>query len=286
MSKWKHRPKGQQAVSKDYKHKDNQPRRLKYIQDIREYHQKAKSTAYGHSINSPKRVWEHILYGGRDFDYFSNALTQTERNIFRMYPTGGSWAIGGNSYYGNDWVSTQGNSFILEKRSKRRCHCFKENEWKDMVDYIRKKKAGIYTIIFCRRKLTDEIWEANNKEYIEKYGKDGFNTRNFDKVFVNGFSREELERIYYPKLYEKEKQYIINAGCTFEGNIEFNIIRAPRYNGDSERIFVMEGWKFRINRTPEEINEMAEDEFNQKRAAIKASKKKSFIKKIKNMCSF
>ena len=31
---------------------------------------------------------------------------------------------------------------------------------------------------------------------------------------------------------------------------------------------------------------LPEVEFNQKRAAIKASKKKSFIKKIKNMCSF
>ena len=286
MSKWKPRPKGQQQVSKDYKHKDNAVARQKYIHDIREYHQSAKTTAYGNIINTPKRLWEHILYGGHNFDYFSNALTQTERNLFKMYPTGGSWAIGGNSFAGNDWVSTQGNSFILEKHSKRRCHCFNEREWKDMVDYIRNKKAGIYTIIFCRRKLTDDIWEANNKEYIEKYGKEGFNSRNFDKVFVNGFSREELERIYYPKLYDKEKQYIINAGCTFEENIEFNIIRAPRYNGDSERIYVMEGWKFRINRTPEEINEMDKEKFNQKRAAIKASKKKSFIKKIKNMCSF
>ena len=52
------------------------------------------------------------------------------------------------------------------------------------------------------KQFDDDIWEANNKEYIENYGKKGFNTRNFDKVFVNGFSREELERIYYPKLYE------------------------------------------------------------------------------------
>lgn len=273
MSKWKHRPKGQQPVSKDYKHKDNRHERLKYIQEIRDYRQRAKSTAYGHSINTPKRLWEHILFGGHDFDYFSNALIQAERNLFKMYPTGGSWDIGGNSYCGNDWVSTQGNSFILEKHSKRRCHCFKENEWKDMIDYIRNKKAGIYTIIFCKRKLTDDIWEANNKEYIENYGKKGFNTRNFDKVFVNGFSREELERIYYPKLYKKEKQYIINAGCTFEGDIEFNIIQAPRFNGDSEKIYIMEGWKFRINRTPEEINEMPEDEFNQNVQQLKQVKR-------------
>jgi hypothetical protein len=280
MSKWKHRPKGQQPVSKDYKHKDNSIKREKYLKERREYRYKAKETVYGHKIHTPKYLWEFITGDLRYKDTYNNVLTQAERNLAKMYPCGGSWSIGGHSYSPNDWISAQSNCFIMEKRDKCRHSYFNEKEWKDMIDFIRdatlRRGAGIYYIILCKRKLTDEIWEANNKEYIEKYNTPEFNRKRFDSVFFDGFNREQLERMYFPKLYEKEKQFIINAGCTFEDNVEFNIIRKPMYNGDKEKVFVMEGWKFKI--IMNEIPYRQEDNY-----IIKKGKKRNFIQRIKNI---
>ena len=123
MSKWNHKSKGQQPVDvkalerrkKSYaKHcAENAPEKVQK--------QRLEYLAKWKDIKSPESFWEFINKDTSNSHFFAARLMQCERNIWKMYPGTGCYALGnGHRLHNNDFSSNQARrSIIFMKKRKR-----------------------------------------------------------------------------------------------------------------------------------------------------------------------
>ena len=247
MSKWNHKPKGQQPVDvkalerrkKSYaKHcLENTPEKVQK--------QRLEYLAKWKDIKSPESFWEFINKDTSNSHFFAARLMQCERNIWKMYPGTGCYALGnGHRLHNNDFSSNQARRSIIFMKKRKRTY-FTAEEWREMIERMRllinTSKAKIFTFTFCVEIPSDDELEYK-KKYLKLYGrKEGYQS----EFYSEDVSNEVLRNRLYPKLLEKERQAILDAGCEFYKDVHFYIVR--EHIGGRETVHECVGWEFRIN---------------------------------------
>lgn len=251
----KHKPKGQQPVNPNYKHKNNWPIYQQEIKQSRAFRLKRWRGQTGYKsdeIKTVEKFWDMINLNAGRTDYYYAVLTQAERNLAKLFPGMGSFSLfGARSFVPNKYVSEKYNdTIILRKLSKKKRFYFNEQEWKEMIDLIadvrHHNKSKFNDIIFCAHFLNDEEWEEKSAALLKMKEDQQIDDEYMRKRFPNGFTKEEAQRLFYPKLYEKEKQFIINAGCEFIEDVVFDFTINYEMGTKLTDTLHIKGWRFRI----------------------------------------
>ena len=247
MSKWNHKPKGQQPVDV----KELESRKKRYAKHCKEntpekvQKQRIEYLEKWKDIKSPETFWEFINKDTSNSHFLASRLMQCERNIWKMYPGTGCYALGnGRRLHTNDFTSNQARRSIILMKKRKRIY-FTADEWREMIERMRllinTSKAKIFTFTFCVEIPSDDALEYK-KKYLKLYGrKEGYQT----EFWSEDTSKELLRDRLYPKLLEKERQSIEAAGCEFYKDVRFFIVR--EHISGRETVHECIGWEFRLN---------------------------------------
>lgn len=211
----KHKPKGQQPVNvKELeKHKKWHYDYIMKDRNPNAYIRNRFSNEYRDKIKNVDDIWKYLtINASRDLDHYHQYLTQAERNLINMIPCGRRYEIMGRHFSLVGHSTNNEDTIILEKQDKRRRNYFTKEEWQDMMDLL--------------------VFLTN------------LDNSNITRLIFS----KDINNSCMPKLYEKEKQFIIDAGCEYLGECSFKIIEKPFFSWQTEREKDMVGWEFKLPR--------------------------------------